>query len=121
MLQNFRINYEGYTKKEIEADILARKVQDRVGHPSDDDFKDMVREKLFGNFPVKLEHITNANNIFVANVSGTRRTFVRTKLTWVEREYISIPRNFHVLHKFGTLTEDVMFINCLPCLITLSR
>ena len=42
MLQTVKINYEVYMKKEVEAAILARKLQTRVGHPSDAEFKNIV-------------------------------------------------------------------------------
>ena len=86
MLQTVRINYEGYMKKEIESAILARKVQARVGHPSDAELKKMVLEKLLENFPVKLEQITNANDTPVPNVAGIRGKYVRTNPTQRERK-----------------------------------
>ena len=64
---------------------MARKVQARVVHPPDAEFKNMVRNKLLENYLIKLEHITNANNIFVSNVAGLRGNNVRTKPTRVER------------------------------------
>ena len=94
MYQTITMNYKGYTKKEVEAAVLARKVQARVGHPSYYEFKNMVRDKLLENFPVKLEHITNVNNIFGPNVAGIRGESMRTKPTQVEREYIPTPRGF---------------------------
>ena len=58
MLQNIMINYEDYTKKEVKAAILERKVHARVGHTFDADLKDMVRNKFMANLPVKYDHIT---------------------------------------------------------------
>ena len=60
-------------------------------------------------------------NIFGPNVAELRGKSVITKPTWVEREYTPIPRDFHVIHKFLSLKADVMFVNGLPFLITLSR
>ena len=39
----------------------------------------------------------------------------------VNPEYVTIPRDFYELHKFVTLTADVMFINGFSMLVTLSR
>ena len=64
---------------------MARKVQARFGHSLDAEFKYMARDKILENFPVKLKHITNANNIFGPNVVGLRGKSVRTKPTRVER------------------------------------
>ena len=120
MLHTVRMKYEGYTKKGVEAYILVRKLQARFGHPSDAEFKNMARDKLLKNCPVKLEQITNANNIFGPNFSGLRGKSVRTKPTRVKKKYIPIPRDFHILHKFVTLTADLMFVSGSPFLITLS-
>ena len=79
------------------------KVQARVVHPYDNEFKNMVRDKLLANFPVKIDHITNANNRFGPNVAGLRGESVRANPTRVEREYIPIPKYFHVLHESVTL------------------
>ena len=84
----------------------------------DTDSRNMVCDKLFSNFHVEIVHTINANNIFGPNVAGLRGLYVRTKSTQVEREYIPIPRYFYFLHKFVTLTADVMFVNGLPSLIT---
>ena len=46
---------------------------------------------------------------------------VRQKPGRVEPEFIKIPRDFYELHKFVTLVADVMFVNGLPFLTTLSR
>ena len=81
----------------------------------------MVRDKILENCPVKLEHITNAKNVFGPNISGLWGNSVRTNPTREEREYISIQRDFYDLHIFVTLTAHMMFVNGLPYLITLSR
>ena len=39
----------------------------------------------------------------------------------VEMEYLEIPCNYYMLQKFITLTADVMFVNGVPFLTTLSR
>ena len=39
MVQTACKNFEGYTKKKVEKDILNRKVQVMIGHPANDKFK----------------------------------------------------------------------------------
>ena len=39
----------------------------------------------------------------------------------VEKRLISIPRNFNEIQKFVTLTADMMFVNGIPFMNTLSR
>ena len=46
---------------------------------------------------------------------------VRVKPERVEAEYVEIPRDFYRLHQFVTFVGDVMFVNGMPFLLTLSR
>ena len=39
----------------------------------------------------------------------------------MREEYIDIPRDFYELHKFVTLTADVMFVNGMVLFTTLSQ
>ena len=39
----------------------------------------------------------------------------------MEADFIQIPRDYYVLHKFVTLTADLMFVNSVAFLVTLSR
>ena len=98
---------------------MACKVQAIFSHSLDAEFKNMVRDKLLENCPIKLEQITNANNIFGPDVARLRVKSTITNPTRVEREYIPITRYLYVLYKFVTLTSDVMLVNGLLFLITL--
>ncbi len=46
---------------------------------------------------------------------------MRTKPEHVRADYVKIPRDFIELHKYVTIVADVMFVNGLPFLVTLSR
>jgi hypothetical protein len=44
----------------------------------------------------------------------------RTKPEHVRTDYVKIPWDFMELHKFVTIVADIMFVNGLPILVTLS-
>ena len=46
---------------------------------------------------------------------------VRQKPDRVDPEYTQIPRDFYELYKFVTLAADVMFVNYVQFLVTVSR
>ena len=46
---------------------------------------------------------------------------MRKKTDRIDTEFISIPHDFYELHKFVTLTVNIMFVNCVAFLTTLSR
>ena len=121
MLETVRKNFEGYKKKQVENAILARKMQAMVAHPPDEKFKDMVSHKSLSNFRVRVYDITNAHAIFGPNRSRLKGATVRQKPDRVDSEYTKIPRNLYELHKFVTLAADVMFVNDVQFLVTLSR
>ena len=71
--------------------------------------------------PVTPIDVSNALAIFGPNLSRVKGGTVRTKPSWVETEFvIEIPRDFYKLNCFVTLTYDVLFVNGIPFLMTLS-
>ena len=81
----------------------------------------MVSNTFLKNSPVKVDDVTNARTIFGPNLLRLKGGSTRQKPKRVESEYIKIPRDFYRLHKFVTLTADVMFVNGIPFLMTFSR
>ena len=108
-------NYSGA----IESHLLRR----RIGHPSDEHFKSIVSGKNAVNFdsPVSVSDVKNSDQIFGKHVPGLRGYSVRKAPRRVKVEVVEIPRDFYKLHKFVTLTADVMFVCGIPFLVTRSR
>ena len=121
MLETVQKNFEGYTKREVKKAILAREAQAMVAHPPDDKFKQMVSHENLRNCSVKVKDITNARALFGLNRSRLKGGTVRQNPERVDPVYTAIPRDFYELHRFVTLTADVMFVNGIPFLVTLSR
>ena len=71
--------------------------------------------------PVRPEHITNAAHAFGPLIAGLEGKTTRRASAWVRVAGTSVPDDFHHLHRFVTLTADVMFVNGVSFLITLSR
>jgi hypothetical protein len=95
--------------------------QAMIGHPTDAQFKHMVSNRLLKNCPVKLDHITIAHSIYGPSIAGVCGKTLRCKPERVEVEYGNVPDDFHRLHKFVKLTANIMFINGIVFLTTLSR
>ena len=119
LVQTVCANFGGFTKRQIEAAVLACKAQARMGHHANPTFKLLVSS--LKNFPVKPADITNASVIFGPYLKGLRGITVRQRPERVENEYIQIPRDFYELNRFVTLTVDVMFVNRVAFLTTLLR
>ena len=69
---------------------------------------------------MKPHAISDALAIFGQTMEGLRGKTTREKPQRVEADFVEIPRDFYVLHKFVTLVGDVMFVNNIPFLLTLS-
>ena len=108
-----------FTEKQVEKAIAARDMQARLAHPTDDEFKQMVRSKSLDNCSVVADGVTNARSIFGPNLPGLRGKTVRQRPERVVPEYLRILRDYYRLHRFVTLTADVMFVNGLPFLTTM--
>ena len=120
-LQTNRDNYEGFTKKEIATDKLAWKSQEMISHPSERDFKSMVRNNTIQKCSTVVSDVTYAHKMFGLNLAGTRGNTVRQKPDMVVIDYVDVTNDFIRLHKFVTLVEDVMFVSCTTFLITMSH
>jgi hypothetical protein len=121
MIQTIRQRYKGFTKRKVQDAIAARKAQAMTGRPTDAQFLEMVRNKTIKNCPIKPKHITNACSIFVPSIVGVRRKTIRCKPEQVEAEPGRIPDDFHCLYRFVVITADVMFVNSIAFLTTLSQ
>ena len=86
LVNTVRENYEGFTRHEVEKDILALKAHGRVGNPSCAEFVKMVNEKTVKNLPVTPIDVSNALAIFGPNLSRLKGGTVCTKLSMVDTE-----------------------------------
>ena len=68
-----------------------------------------------------LSDITNMHVIFGPDLPGFRRKKVSRNPMSVETGYVDVPNYFYQFHKFVTLNVDVMFVNGLPFMTTISR
>ena len=122
MVETVRENREGFTKRQLEKATLARKAQAVLASPSEKDFMNMVSNNTgVKNIPVMPSDLTRANVIFGPDRRNVQGKTVREKSARVETDRISIPDDFHRLHHFVTLTGDVMFVNGVAFMMTLSR
>jgi hypothetical protein len=92
-----------------------------IGNPTECKFVGMVREKLIANCPVTVRNIQNAHRNFCPDLANLRGKTTRTNPKHVRADYVKIPRDFIELHKYVTIVAEVMFVNGLPFLVTLSR
>ena len=100
---------------------MARMLQSRVGNMCDAKLKHiMVSVSGLKNAPIFPDHVTNATCIFGPNTAALEGKTVRRPSPRVHEDGgVNIPDDFHRLHNFVTLMEDVFFVNWVDFLITL--
>ena len=101
-IQKVQDNSEVFTKKETTASKIARKSNGIIGHISERDFKSMVSNNMIQNFPIAASDVTNSQNMFGPNLTGTRSKTVQQKLDIVVMDYVAVPKDSLKLHKFIT-------------------
>jgi hypothetical protein len=121
-LQRVRQNMEGFTKHELKGTNLACKAQAILGHPSSKELSQVVSNNFgINNSPINPIDISKADTIYGCDLGGIRGKTVRKKPERVQGGIIKIPKDFYKLHHFVTLTADIMYVNGVPFLTTLSR
>ena len=118
MVQTVRGNYEGYTREEVENARKAREAQAMMAHPLDEMLKHLVN--AVKNIDISAPAIANAKTLFGPDLGGVRGKMVRQRPSAVRPEYVDIPRALFKRIRDVTLTADVMFVNGLSFLVTLS-
>ena len=73
------------------------------------------------NLPVEVNDVSNSSVIFGSNHNRLRRVSTAKPPKRVKEEYLKIPKYLYQLHKCGTLTADVTFVNGISFLVTFSR
>ena len=121
MLNSVDENKLFYTDRQIAQAKRARDLYINLGTPSIKDFKTALTANFIANCPVTSEEVDLAEKIFGPDTGSLKGKTTRTKPAPVVSDYISIPLELVEAQKKVTLCIDVVFVNGLPFLATVSR
>jgi hypothetical protein len=110
-----------YTRRENQQAQLARRSQSIMMHPSTSDYHRIIERNLIRNCPIERRHIQAAIDIYGPDVGGLKGKTPRRPVPHVAIEHNAVPLDIMAAHKHVTLAMDIMFINRLPFLVTVSR
>ena len=113
--------WEGLSQLQYEGSKHVQHVMAMVGYLSNKDFKNMVHDDMIPNFPVTLEDIKNSHTIFVSNVPSLKGEIVMQKPKPVLFRYVIIPKDILQVHRAVSVASDVVFINVMGFLVSISR
>ena len=114
-------NMKMFTNRQIERAKLTRKIHHALGAPSPSDFKLIVTTNAIKNLPINVEDIKTAEMIFGTDIGILKGKTVRRKPLPVSSDYVEVPKELINNHQDVTLCVDIMNINGLSFLTTVSR
>jgi hypothetical protein len=121
MVNTIKENMEVCTDREYDRAKSARRALGHIGYPSPSDFKNMVRSNMIKNCSVTSTDIDNAHTLFDDDIATPRGKTVRNTQDPVMADYVEIPKEILDLNKEVTMAADMMFVNELPFVTTISR
>jgi hypothetical protein len=121
LVSTVKTNREGFTDREYSQAKAARRALGLVGHPSPKDFKNMVRSNMIRNCTVTATDIDNAYKIFGDDLATLRGKTVRNTQDPVVADYVAIPKEILDLNREVTIAADVLFVNGMPFVTSISR
>ena len=93
LIQTVQQNEASYSQRKLATDRRAIYLYSKVGHPSVQDFKAMIKNNLILNCPVTIDDIERASKIYGANIVALKGKTVRTKSDPVISDYIAVPED----------------------------
>jgi hypothetical protein len=101
-----------FYKPRISCSRNGKKIQNMIGRPS---------TKSYINCPITENDVRNAEVIFGPNLGSLEGKTVQQTPEQVSNAHSTIPRQIMEYHCDVTLCVDVMFVNQIPCFVTISR
>jgi hypothetical protein len=92
-----------------------------IGYPSTWDFLKLVDNNLIPNCPIGWADMLVTEAILGPNMNCLKGKTVRHGELHVKLDISPIPRNILLLYCKVTLCVDIMYVNKIPFLITISR
>ena len=92
-----------------------------VGNPSESDYKNMIRLNLLRNNPITKKSIKNALTIFIPDVAALKGKQVRKSEPRLETDFLPLPKGMGNMDRKTELCGDILFVNGLPFLTSISR
>lgn len=114
-------NKARYSKRDYARAELARSVHNIIGRPALQDYLQIIDGNLLPNCPVTRADIKAAEDIFGPNLGCLKGKTVRRAGEPVEIRTELVPLQIKQRYRVVTIAVDIMFVNKLPFLMTLSE
>ena len=85
------------------------------------DFKNILKSNLIQNCPVNIQDVMNCEVIYGPDVYTLKGKSTRSKPLPIVSNYVEKPKELKAKHKFVELCADVMYIQGITFLVTVSK
>ena len=117
-VENKRLNY---SNRDYSQAVLAQNLQQTIGHPSLKSFLKIIDNNLLKNCSITRRDIMIAKDIFGPDVGDLKGKTVRNSPAPVKVPVTSIPEPIMSHYRNVVLASDIMFVNKVAFLVTISR
>jgi hypothetical protein len=110
-----------YTVRAYKQAMVARRIQDTIGRPWTRDYVKIVEGGSLRNCPIIRADIAAAEDILGPNLGSLKGKTVRRKGAHVPSLVADVPYQIIKMYRNVTLCFDIMFVNKIAFLVTVSR
>ena len=121
LVQTVQGNEELYSQRQIQEAKKARDLYAKVGYPSAREFQQIISQNLILNCPVTVIDVARAEKIYGKDIHALKVKTTRSKPKQVVIDYMEMPKNILESNKNITLSIEIMFVNKIPFVTTISR
>jgi hypothetical protein len=120
MVNTVKVNREGYTQRQYDGAKAVRHSHGLVGYPSSKDYTNMVRSNMIRDCPITSADVKLSNKIFGPGIASLKGKTTRNTPEPILTDYVKIPKAIIDLNQDVTLAADIMFVDSIPFLISVS-
>ena len=114
-------NASNFSNADYSQAMLARKYKKIIGRPTTRAFIYFIENNLLPNCPVNRRDVLRAEQIFGPDIGSLKGKTVRRQPPRVEVDEVALPTTIQQHYQEVTLGCDIMFVNKIPFLISISR
>ncbi len=114
-------NEKEWSPRQVARAKKARALYQSIGTPSIRDFKAIVQANMIKNCPVTVADINIAEKIYGPAINVLKGKTTRKKPPPVVVDYLEVPKSLRMKHQGVELCADLMFVQGVAFLITISK
>jgi hypothetical protein len=111
---------KNFNQRDVKRAEATRRFQHAAGHLSDETIRHTARTNGIKNSPISARDVDMMNDILDVSLYRLKEKFIRRQLDEVETNMIPLPKSVEDHYKDVTLAVDVMHVNKIPFLVSVS-